>query len=51
MEFIKSIIIKKAISNNFWSKILLAMIYILNLLSTSLLNKLNFYKTSTKLSL
>lgn len=42
-------IIKRVIMDNFWLKILLAMINILNLLLIFLLDKLNFDDTSIRL--
>lgn len=49
IEYIRSIILERAILDNLWSELLLAMIYISNLLLTFLLDGFSSYKTSTEL--
>lgn len=51
IKHMKSNIFEEIILNNFWFEILLAMTSILNLLFTLLLDKLSFYKASTRLFL
>ncbi len=49
MERVRSTILGRAIPDNFWSKILLAMTHVSNLLPTSLLDGLSPYEASTGL--
>lgn len=48
MEQVRSIILEEVIPDNFWPKILFAMTYVSNLLSTSFLDKLSLYEVLIK---
>ena len=50
IEQVRSTIVGGNILDKFWLEVLLAMTYILNLLSILLLNNLSFYKESNRLS-
>lgn len=51
MEYMRSTILEKIISDNLWLKILLAITHVWNLLFTFLLDRLHSYKLSITLFL